>query len=129
MNVDSALVRRWMAFNLVGAAGIAVQLTMLALLTEVLEAKTSVATLTAVEAAVLHNFFWHCRFTWREHFQPCWQGIVSQLLRFHLSNGVISLLGNLLLMQLWVEVLGMRRLPAGLLSIAICSLFNFAAVH
>ena len=49
------------------------------------------------------------------------------LLRFHVSNGLISLLGNLLLMRLLAGGLGLPLLSANLASIAICFVANFLA--
>jgi len=50
-----------------------------------------------------------------------------RLLRFHLSNGAISILGSLLLMRWLVGQFGMRVLVANLLTIAACSVGNFLA--
>jgi len=55
---------RWGKFNLVGAIGIGVQFSALFLLKSVLHLDYLAATAIAVEAAVLHNFVWHERFTW-----------------------------------------------------------------
>ena len=55
------MLLRWAKFNAVGAAGVAVQLGLLALLESVLRLQYLVATALAVEAAVLHNFAWHER--------------------------------------------------------------------
>ena len=113
---------RWCKFSLVGAVGVVVQLGVLALLTA-LGMHYMVATALAVEAAVLHNFAWHQSFTWSDR----GGSIPGRLARFHLTNGVISLLGNLALMRLMVGYLGLPPVPANLLSIAACSLANFLA--
>ena len=57
---------RWGKFNLVGAAGIFVQFGVLFLLKSGLHFNYLAATVLAVEAAVVHNFFWHERFTWAD---------------------------------------------------------------
>lgn len=56
-------VERWLKFNAVGGIGIGVQLVVLAGLKSGLELNYLLATAVAVEVAVLHNFFWHERFT------------------------------------------------------------------
>jgi putative flippase GtrA len=61
----STLVR-WCKFNFVGAVGILVQFSVLFLLKSVLHFNYLAATALAVEAAVVHNFFWHERFTWAD---------------------------------------------------------------
>jgi putative flippase GtrA len=113
-------------FSLVGGIGIGVQLAMLAVLTE-LRMNYLLATGLAVESAVLHNFVWHRRFTWRERTQPAEREMLGALLRFHLSNGMISLLGNLLMMRWLVGFLHIPVLMANLLTITMCWAANFLA--
>ena len=57
---------RWLKFNFVGLIGIGVQLLALALLKSGLHLNYLLATALAVETAVVHNFLWHERFTWRD---------------------------------------------------------------
>lgn len=59
-------LRRWLAFNVVGSMGVVVQLLVLLTLTEVTGLDYLVATGLAVECAILHNFVWHERWTWRD---------------------------------------------------------------
>lgn len=55
--------RRMAKFSLVGAMGIFVQLGVLYFLTTI-RTNYLVATIVAVEAAIVHNFIWHRSFTW-----------------------------------------------------------------
>src|SRR5207237_8971860 len=57
---------RWLKFNAVGGIGMLVQLGTLAVLTNGLRVNYLLATALAVEAAVIHNFLWHERFTWAD---------------------------------------------------------------
>ncbi len=92
---------RWWKFNLVGAMGMVVQLSALAVLSRLVAGHYLYASAVAVELAVLHNFVWHVHFTWRDR---CDRSVLlSQLVRFHLSNGLVSLLGNLALMRVLVH--------------------------
>ena len=117
------IFRRWLKFNAVGAIGIVVQLAALWLLNSLLHLEYLISTGLAVEIAVLHNFVWHERWTWRE--RTAKQGVARRLLRFNLSNGGVSILANLLFMRLLVGQFHMRVLVANLLSIAATSLANF----
>jgi dolichol-phosphate mannosyltransferase len=128
-------VRSWMSspniqrpakFAMVGALGIAVQLAALEALT-ILGCHYLRATGIAVEAAVLHNFMWHQRFTWGDRGGSRMAETAVRMLRFHLSNGAISVLGSLLLMRWFVGQCGMNVLVANLLTIAACSVGNFLA--
>jgi putative flippase GtrA len=62
----TATLVRWCKFNLVGAVGICVQFGVLFFLKSELHFPYLAATALAVEAAVVHNFFWHERFTWAD---------------------------------------------------------------
>jgi len=115
-------VVRWLKFNAVGAIGIAVQLAVLALLKSDLGLNYLLATALAVEAAVLHNFFWHERFTWADRRA---QTSLERLVKFNLTTGGLSILGNIVAMKLLVEVAGVQYLAASLISIAACSVLNF----
>ncbi len=115
-------IQRPAKFALVGALGIVVQLLTLEALTAI-GLQYLWATGLAVEAAVLHNFLWHQRFTWSD--RRAQTG--AQLVRFHLSNGAISILGSLLLMRFLVGQVGMGVLVANLFAIGACSVGNFLA--
>ena len=82
-----------------------------------------------MELAVLHNFVWHERYTWKDRVGRSRGETLGRLVRFHLSNGLISLLGNLALMRLLVGTLRVNPLAANLAAIALLSLANFAASH
>jgi len=123
---SSKLGWRWIKFNLVGGIGIVVQLAALWMLTHTLHCNYLVATALAVEMAVLHNFFWHQQFTWADRVQSHWRTALVRLLQFNLTNGLVSILGNLVLMHVFVSGLRMRLLLANAFSIAACSAANFA---
>jgi putative flippase GtrA len=115
---------RWLKFNFVGALGIGVQLAVLAALIA-LGLGYLAATALAVEAAVLHNFLWHERMTWRDRATPSLRPMLGRFLRFQMANGSISLLGNLALMRLLVGALHLPALAANLGAIAVCGVVNF----
>ena len=80
------------------------------------------ATFTAVELAIVHNFLWHERWTWSD--RQC-GGALRRLVRFNLTTGLVSLVGNLALMPLLVQLFRLGVLPANLVAITACSLANF----
>jgi putative flippase GtrA len=112
---------RWLKFNAVGAIGICVQLGVLALLRSGLGLNYLLSTGLAVEAAVLHNFLWHERFTWAD--RPAADRL-KRLLKFNLATGAFSIAGNILFTKLLVDA-GLNYLPANAASIAMCSIINF----
>jgi len=102
-----------------------VQLFLLALLAQGLQVHYLLATLLAVEGAILHNFVWHELWTWKDKRSNSRRALFSRLLRFHLANGTTSLVGNLVLMELAVGHFQIPILAANLLAIAACSIVNF----
>ncbi len=108
---------RWLKFNAVGMIGAVLQLGILAALTR-LGVQYLVATALAVECAVLHNYVWHTRWTWK--------GRAGSPLRFHLANGLVSVVLNLLWMSVFKGWLGWPVMVANLLAIALTSVANFA---
>jgi putative flippase GtrA len=118
---------RWAKFNLVGAMGMAVQLTALALFNRILRGHYLYASAAAIELTLLHNFTWHLHYTWRDRRDSSTR--LHQLLRFHLSNGLVSMLGNLALMRLFVHHAHLPLLPANIIAILSCSLANFCLAN
>jgi putative flippase GtrA len=116
---------RWIKFNLVGGIGIGVQLGALALLRSFFHLNYLAATALAVETAVIHNFLWHKRFTWRDRPSAHLRHFFARFARFNLANGVVSIAGNLVIMRELVGELRMNYLVANLLAVAVCSVANF----
>lgn len=121
----SATLMRWLKFNLVGAVGIFVQFGVLFLLKSVLHFNYLAATALAVEAAVVHNFFWHERYTWADRVRPSWKKSLPRFLRFNLTTGLLSIAGNLAMMRVMVGSIHMNYLAANGIAIVVCSLLNF----
>ena len=116
---------RWLKFNAVGALGIVIQLAVLLGLKTGLHLSYLLATALAVEAAVVHNFLWHERYTWADRVKPSWRSSLPRLLRFNLTTGGVSIAGNLALMRVMVGWGHVNYLVANGVAIALCSLVNF----
>ena len=114
-------------FYAVGAVGIAVQLAALTFLKSGLHLDYLPATALAVEAALLHNFFWHERWTWADRIRSLPAGRRSRLIRFHVTTGAMSILGNLVCMQALVGWMQVPYLLANAIAIALCSGLNYLA--
>ena len=114
---------RWGKFNLVGAMGMAVQLGALALLNRWSAGHYLYASAAALEITLLHNFVWHVHYTWRDRRDG--SAPLAQLTRFHLSNGLVSMVGNLALMRILVDAAHMPLLAANGVGILCCSIINF----
>ena len=115
---------RFIRFNAVGLLGFVLQLAVLWGLIR-LDVHYLAATAIAVEAAVLHNYLWHERWTWRERGAGGWDRL-RRLGGFHLLNGGVSLAGNLVLMRALVGTWHVPPIVANLIAVVACSLINFA---
>ncbi len=114
---------RWGKFNAVGAVGMALQLGALAIFNRLWPGHYLVATAAALEITLVHNFAWHLHVTWRDRCHR--SAVAGQFIRFHLSNGLVSLVGNLALMPFLVEGARIPIVLANAIAILICSIANF----
>jgi len=116
----------WIKFNVVGALGFALQSGALFVLTHTTMRFTYLAaTALAVELAVLHNFVWHQRWTWRDRPAATMLDSLYRLAKFNITNGLVSLVGNLAFMAILVGRCGLPIIGANLLSVGVCSVCNF----
>lgn len=115
---------RFKPFVAIGVMGFLVQAAVLAALTTAWRWNAVSATLVAVEAAVLFNFLWHEHWTWRDRRSG---RCAARLLRFHIANGVTSLVGNGLIVALMTAWLGVQPIVANVIAVAVLALANFAA--
>ena len=116
---------RWMKFNVVGGIGIGVQLAVLLYLKRGFHLSHLLATGLAVEAAVVHNFLWHERFTWADRVHVTCRQPMLCLLRFNFTTGAVSILGNVALIELLVDAAHLNYLMANVITIPACSAVNF----
>ena len=114
---------RWWRFSGVGLLGVAVQLLVLAVCVRLpgIDARAAVA--AAVGVAVIHNFTWHVRWTWRGRGDgTCLPWL---FVRFAVANGLISLVGNVVFTSALVSWTGSDVVVANAAAITVCSAANF----
>lgn len=113
---------RWLKFNAVGVGGAAVQLCALWMLHRFTSLSYVFAIVVAVEIAILHNFAWHEAWTWPgKPVSERWR----RLVRFHASNGLVSILSNVALTYLFKEAAGLPLVAANFAAIVTAALLNF----
>ena len=118
---------RGLVFMAVGTMGLGVQLMVLRLLAAATTLSLETSMVLAVEVALLHNFVWHERWTWADREPGLSSARLGRLARFHLTNGLFSIAGNVLLTSLLVAVAGLHYLVANVLAVALCTVVNFLA--
>src|SRR5262249_13071895 len=116
---------RAIAFISVGIAGFLVQTLTLAVLTLRARCPAGIATAIGVEMAVLTNFCWHERWTWRDRRDghTRWR----RLARFQVTSGMTSLVGNTALTVLLANVWRLNPIAGNAIAVALLSVINFLA--
>lgn len=115
--------RRIGVFNLVGTGGFLVQMATLAVLTRVFGWNYAAATVVAIELAILHNYWGHCRWTWADRLAVP-RNRVAHLLRYQTVKSAILAMNLGVTMALVSSV----RLPpevANLCAVGVCSAFSY----
>ena len=117
-------------FVIVGCLGFVLQLLTLSALTSLAGWPFLPATAAAVEAAVLHNFVWHEWWTWGDRGFGGFAGFAGahsfgRLVRFNVATGFISIVGNLILVEIFVEALGLPPLVGNAIAVGSLSVVNF----
>jgi len=113
------MASRSLAFAVVGAIGLACQLTLLKVLV-VAGVPVAGASAVAVAGAIVHNFLWHRHWTWRDR-AGAWP---VQLAHFAGLNGAVSLAGNVVVTSALVSA-GVPLVAANLTAVVVCSIANF----
>jgi len=118
------MTRRVSRFVTVGAIGFVLQLGALTLLTQAVGWPYEPATALAVALAVLHNFWWHERWTWRDR-TATGPGLAGRIARYYVTTGATSIAGNLAITAIGVELFGWSPIVANVVAVAGSSLANF----
>jgi putative flippase GtrA len=112
---------RFIRFNVVAVLGIGVRLLIAWALVSGLGLHYLVGTTLAIEASILHNFFWHLHWTWGRSVDH----VFFRCVAFHASNGLVTFLGAMVLMPMLVGSLGLHHLVANFIAICFTGLLNF----
>ncbi len=119
-------VGRFLRFGLVGLSGLTVDMAALYLFYEVIGFGLTRSAILAAELAIINNFYWNDRWTFRDiaQQQSGWQRMVKRFLKFNLIC-IMGLILKILLLNLFFNGLQMNAYAANLLAIAIVTFWNF----
>lgn len=119
---------RLVKYGLVGLSGVGVDMLLLYLLSDptTLALGLTRSKIIAAEVAILNNFVWNDRWTFRDlsRKDPGIGAWFRRLWRFHLIC-LAGLAINVILLNLMFNLLGMNRYLANLIAIAIVTMWNF----
>jgi putative flippase GtrA len=118
--------RRFARYNMVGFMGVVLKFAVLFLMMECTSTGYLISTALAVEAALLHNFYWHIQWTWRDRCadQPL-EVAIRRLLQFQFGTGAVAMAANLVVMRLLVEQCGLHYGVANVAATLCAGLANF----
>lgn len=126
------MVLRFIRFNVVGALGVGVQLLVVAALVGWCGLHYLIATAVGIEAAILNNFFWHVHWTWAVRNDSAPGGPAAPLdhlffrcVAFHAGNGLVTMVGSMMLMPVLVGGLHLHYILANVAAICCTGLMNF----
>ena len=86
---------RLVRFFTVGWMGFIVQMAAFVALTSVVHLSWLWATAAAAELSIIHNFFWHERWTWKDRTKFPGISVLAKFARFNVATGIVGVGGNL----------------------------------
>jgi len=117
------LSERLVRFSVAGLIGFVVQIAALWLLVTLTPVHYVVATAVAVELAILVNFLWHERWTFRDRLAA--HGAVGRLLKYNGLTAITSILGSMLVTGFLVETVAIQVVIANIISVVVLGTVNF----
>ena len=117
------MVMRLVRFSIAGFAGFIAQVAALAVLLSLTSLHYTLATVFAIELAIVLNWVIHERWTWRDRVPP--DGALDRLLRFNALTGATSIAGGVIVTALLVETMGINAIAANVASVVLLGGINF----
>jgi putative flippase GtrA len=123
------MVMRVLRFSVAGLIGFLVQVAALWLLVSFTTMHYVPATIVAVEMAILMNFVWHDRWTWRDRPASSERERWTRLARFNAMTGLTSIAGSVIVTAVLVELLSLSPIVANVISVMALGAVNFAGAN
>ena len=120
------MTRRLSRFVLTGTAGFLCQIAALWLLVSVFSLNYVLATIVAIELAIVFNYVLHEQWTWNDRPVATIRERWRRLFRFNAMTALTSIAGGVLITALLVEALGLPPVAANIISVVALGLLNFA---
>lgn len=118
------LPKRFISFTFVGISGIFVNSAILYYAKEYLYVPIPIASLIAIQIAIINNFVWNHRFTWTDRDMKGIKAIRIGLIRFTLVSWIAGGL-NWVILLLLHHYVGIHYLLANLIAIFVASILNY----
>jgi dolichol-phosphate mannosyltransferase len=118
------LPKRFLTFTAVGVSGIFVNQAVLFYVHDSLKVPLAIASLIAIQIAIINNFIWNRQFTWTDRPMKGFQAIKQGLIKFTLVSWVAGTLNWIILMIL-SKSFGIHYMIANLAAILVASILNY----
>jgi dolichol-phosphate mannosyltransferase len=122
-------IKKWLRFNTIGIMGTGLQLLLIFFLRTFFQLNYLLATLIAVQCSLIHNFFWHQRWTWKNSVTHGKRESFQRFLKFNSTTGTISMMGNLGFTSILVQAVHLPYLVCNILAIGGCNVLNFVLAN
>lgn len=96
---------RFVKFGMVGGSGVVVNVGLLHAFTAFAKMDYRIASILAIECAVVNNFLWNYFWTWKDRKTGSKRSFLYMLVKFHVSSGFTALIVNWGLLVLLTELL------------------------
>jgi putative flippase GtrA len=120
---------RLLRFLLTGSAGFLCQIAALWLLVSMFSVNYVLATIIAIELAIVFNYVLHEKWTWNDRPAATSGERWLRLARFNAMTALTSIVGGVVITAVLVESLGLPPVAANIISVVALGLFNFAGAN
>lgn len=122
-------VSRFLKFCIVGASGVVVNMFFFWFFYKKLGIYSLIASLLAIQLAIINNFLWNDKWTWKEKRKPGIGEFFKRLTKFAFASNLVSASGNLLGVFVFLNLLKWHYLFSNFLAISLGVVLNFLVNH
>jgi putative flippase GtrA len=126
---SASSILRFVKFGIVGGSGVVVNVGLLHAFTAYASIDYRIASIIAIECAVINNFLWNYFWTWNDRQAGSKRSFAYMLFKFHLSSGLTALIVNWGLLVLLTETLHFYYHVSNLIGIGCGAVVNFVLGH
>lgn len=123
------ILKRFATFCVVGASGVVVNAGLFHLLVRTGGLDYRIASLMAIETAIINNFIWNFFWTYGDRKATGAGGIIRNLVRFNFSSGLTAMIVNWGILVALKEACGIHEEIANFIGIAAGTMANFLLSH
>jgi dolichol-phosphate mannosyltransferase len=117
---------RFIKFGIVGGSGILVNMGFLWFFTEIAGLYYLISSVLAIALAMINNFIWNDRWTWRDRGEPGIKAYLSRIIKFIVVSSIAAYIGNLGVLWILTHYFHVYYLISNLIGIAVGTALNYS---